>query len=63
MKNPCKGCQRRSPTCHSECAEYLELRADNEKRYKEKLLAVQAQDYTRRIVDKKKHRQQRRAKI
>ena len=23
MKNPCKNCRKRTPTCHGECEEYL----------------------------------------
>lgn len=34
---PCKGCQRRHPRCHGECADYkafrLDVEADKAKRY------------------------------
>lgn len=45
-KSPCLGCTERHERCHSECEKYIHFRAvldaENEQRYKEKKLYLEA---------------------
>lgn len=45
MKSPCRYCENRSPTCHAECAAYLEFHAWKRTQYAENLKDGIASDY------------------
>ena len=56
MKNPCKDCENRSVTCHSECEQYLLYRNENLERNDKKLLHAQVKAYTKELIDKRAKR-------
>ncbi len=58
--NPCKrDCPRRSPTCHSECKEYLEFRAELDQKCLKRKLNYENAYFAYRSIRKEREKQRK----